>query len=74
MSKENGSLGTNLLSFLLGAASGAVVAALVIPTSGPDLRAGIKDLAKLLKRKDKAKEAGIPLGSAHASGDHDTSA
>jgi gas vesicle protein len=66
MSNENGSLGTNLLSFLLGVAAGAAVVALVTPTSGPDLRVGIKDLARMLRRDDKdgakAREAGIPLG------------
>ena len=39
MSEENGALGQNLLLFLLGAAAGAVVVALVTPKSGPDLRA-----------------------------------
>ena len=61
MREENGALGTNLLLFLLGAAAGAVVVALVTPKSGPDLRAEIGDLTDKLKRK--AKEVGISLSS-----------
>jgi gas vesicle protein len=60
-------LGKNLLFFLLGAAVGAVVVALVTPKSGSDLRAEIEDLTDNLKRK--AKEVGIALGSVRASGD-----
>jgi gas vesicle protein len=54
MSDDRGSLGTNLLMFLLGAAAGAVVVALVTPKSGPELRADVKDLAVRLKRKAQA--------------------
>lgn len=61
MSEENGALGKNLLLFLLGAAVGAVVVALVTPKSGPDLRAELEDLTDKLKRK--AKEVGIALSS-----------
>jgi len=67
MSEENGTTGKNLLFFLLGAAVGAVVVALVTPKSGPDLRAEIGDLTDKLKRK--AKEMGIALSSVCASGD-----
>ena len=45
MSEEKGTLGSNLMFFLLGAAAGAVVVALTTPKSGPDLRGDIKDLA-----------------------------
>lgn len=54
MSDDRGSLGNNMLMFLLGAAAGAVVVALVTPKSGPDLRADVKDLAVRLKRKAQA--------------------
>ena len=67
MSDENGTLGTNLLFFLLGAAAGAAVVALVTPKSGPVLRAEIKDLTSKFKRK--AKDAGMILGSGWTSGD-----
>ncbi|MGA2082565.1 MAG: YtxH domain-containing protein [Holophaga sp.] len=67
MSEENGALGSNLLFFLLGAVTGAVVVALVTPKTGPDLRAEIKDLT--YKLKCKAKEAGIAQSSVCASGD-----
>jgi len=67
MSDENGTLGTNLLLFLLGAAAGAAVVALVTPKSGPDLREEIKDLAQKLKRK--TKESKTALRSVWASED-----
>ena len=67
MSDDRGSLGTGILLFLLGAAAGAVVVALVTPKSGQDLRAEIGDLTDKLKRK--AKEVGIALSSVCASGD-----
>ncbi|MDR3672642.1 MAG: YtxH domain-containing protein [Holophaga sp.] len=54
MSEDRGALGTNMLMFLLGAAAGAVVVALVTPKSGPELRADVKDLAVRLKRKAEA--------------------
>jgi gas vesicle protein len=59
MSDESSSTATNLMLFLLGAAVGAVVVALVTPKSGPDLRADIKDLAGQVKRR--AQEAGKAL-------------
>lgn len=59
MSDENGSLGTNILLFLLGAAAGAVVVALTTPKRGPDLRADLRDLSRRLK--DRAVEAGKAL-------------
>ena len=59
MSEEKGTLGSNLMFFLLGAAAGALVVALTTPKSGPDLRGDIKDLAGRLKRK--AREAGVAL-------------
>ena len=39
-----------LLTFLAGAALGAVVLALVTPKSGPDLRGDLKDLADRARR------------------------
>lgn len=59
MSEERGSLGTNILLFLLGAAAGAVVVALTTPKRGPDLRADLRDLSRRLK--DRAVEAGKAL-------------
>ena len=56
MSDEKGSLATGLLLFLVGAAAGAVVAALTTPKSGPELRGDIKSLTRRLKRN--AREAG----------------
>jgi gas vesicle protein len=67
MSEENGTLGTSILLFLLGAAAGAAVVALVTPKSGPDLREEIKDLAWKLKRS--AKESGTAIRSVWASED-----
>ena len=64
MSEENGTLGTSILLFLLGAAAGAAVVALVTPKSGPDLREEIKDLADKLKRR--AKDSGTALRSVWA--------
>lgn len=52
MSQENTSpIGTMLLTFLAGAAVGAVVVALTTPKSGPELRGDLKDLAGRAKRK-----------------------
>ena len=45
------SIGTMLLTFLAGAAVGAVVVALTTPKSGPELRGDLKDLASRAKRK-----------------------
>ena len=44
-------LGTMLLTFLAGAAVGAVVVALTTPKTGPELRGDLKDLARRAKRK-----------------------
>jgi gas vesicle protein len=51
MSDDRGTLGTNLLFFLLGAAAGAVVVALTTPKKGPELREDVKDLVGRLKRR-----------------------
>lgn len=52
MSQENNApVGTMLLTFLAGAAVGAVVMALTTPKSGPELRGDLKDLAGRAKRK-----------------------
>lgn len=45
------STGTMLLTFLAGAAVGAVVVALTTPKTGPELRGDLKDLANRAKRK-----------------------
>jgi gas vesicle protein len=49
--RETTSIGTMLLTFLAGAAVGAVVVALTTPKSGPELRGGLKDLARRAKFK-----------------------
>jgi len=51
MSQEsnNSSMGTMLLTFVAGAAVGAVVVALTTPKSGPDLRGDLKNLARRAK-------------------------
>jgi len=50
MSQDNASNYTSmLLTFLAGAAVGAVVVSLTTPKSGPDLRSDIKDLARKAK-------------------------
>ena len=53
MSQENtsSSMGTVLLTFLAGAAVGAVVVALTTPKSGPELRVDLKGLAGRTKRR-----------------------
>jgi gas vesicle protein len=52
MSQENTSnIGPMLLTFLAGAAVGAVVVALTTPKSGPELRGDLKDIACRAKRK-----------------------
>ena len=53
MSENNSSspIGNMLLTFLAGAAVGAVVVALTTPKSGPDLRGNLKDLARRAKCK-----------------------
>ena len=52
MSQENPpSMGPMLLTFLAGAAVGAVVVALTTPKTGPELRENMKDLASRAKVK-----------------------
>lgn len=54
MSQENtnsSSVGPMLLTFLAGAAVGAVVVALTTPKTGPELRGNLKDIADRAKRK-----------------------
>lgn len=51
MSQENSSnMGSMVLTFLAGAAVGAVVVALTTPRSGPDLRRGLKNAACRARR------------------------
>jgi len=65
MSDDQGSLGTGILLFLLGAAAGAVVVALVTPKSGPELRADVHGLARRLRHRVKAAgQALAPEGEA----------
>lgn len=45
------SLSTLLLTFLAGAAAGAVVVALTTPKTGPELRGDLKDLGRRAKLK-----------------------
>jgi gas vesicle protein len=59
MSDSKEALSNGLLFFLLGAAVGAVVVALVTPKSGPDLRADLKDMGNRVK--DKAMRVGSEL-------------
>lgn len=49
--KASSPYGTTLLTFLAGAAVGAVVVALTTPKSGPELRGDLKDLTLRAKRK-----------------------
>ena len=53
MSQETSSspLGTLLLTFLAGAAAGAVIVALTTKKTGPQLRGDLKDLARRAKLK-----------------------
>jgi gas vesicle protein len=57
------SIGPMLLTFIAGVAVGAVVAALVTPKSGPEMRGDLKDAAARAKRKaaDLAKDAAEAL-------------
>ena len=48
---ENSSIGTNLITFLLGVAVGATVAILYAPASGDETRAQIAEKAGQLKDK-----------------------
>jgi gas vesicle protein len=48
---KTSNLGTTLLTFLAGAAVGAVVVALTTPKTGPELRGDLKDLSLRAKRK-----------------------
>lgn len=53
MSQENtsSSVGPTLLTFLAGAAAGALLVALTTPKTGPELRGDLKALARRAKRK-----------------------
>lgn len=52
MSQENtSSVGPLLLTFLAGAAVGAVVVALTTPKTGPELRGDLKDIAQRAQRR-----------------------
>jgi gas vesicle protein len=52
MSQETkSSIGPMLLTFLAGAAAGAVLIALTTPKTGPELRGDLKDMARRAKRK-----------------------
>jgi gas vesicle protein len=57
--ESSSSIGPMLLTFAAGVAIGAVIAALVTPKSGPEIRGDLKDVAARAKRKaaDLAKEA-----------------
>ena len=59
MSQEQPFSKTPILTFLAGAAVGAVVVALTTPKSGPELRGNLKDIARRAKGKagDLAAEA-----------------
>lgn len=54
------SIGPMLITFLAGAAVGAVVVALTTPKSGPELRGDLKDLTRRARRKagELAEDAG----------------
>jgi gas vesicle protein len=49
--KPSSSYGTTLLTFLAGAAVGAIVVALTTPKTGPELRGDLKDLTLRAKRR-----------------------
>jgi gas vesicle protein len=49
--EKTSSVGPMLLTFLAGAAIGAVLTALTTPKTGPELRGDLKDLAHRAKRK-----------------------
>lgn len=49
MSEKNATIGTSLLVFLAGAATGAILAALITPKSGSELRGDLKDLGSRVK-------------------------
>ena len=51
MNETKPSLAPTILTFLAGAAVGAIVVALTTPKSGPELRGDLKDLALRAKRK-----------------------
>ncbi|MBI1752675.1 MAG: YtxH domain-containing protein [Acidobacteria bacterium] len=48
---KTSSYGPTLLTFLAGAAVGAVVVALTTPKTGPELRGDLKDLTRRARRK-----------------------
>jgi gas vesicle protein len=72
MSDSNESMGNGLLFFLLGAAVGAAVVALITPKSGPELRADLKDFGTHLR--DKARKAGSDLAGKACAASEDTDA
>jgi gas vesicle protein len=49
--EQSSPIGPLLLTFLAGAAVGAVVVALTTPKSGPELRGDMKDLARRARRR-----------------------
>lgn len=57
---KTSSYGPTLLTFLAGAAVGAVVVALTTPKTGPELRGDLKDLSRRARRKagELAEDAG----------------
>jgi len=59
--ETSSSAGPMLLTFLAGIAVGAVIAALVTPKSGPEMRGDLKDAAARAKRKaaDLTKDAAL---------------
>ena len=61
MSQESSFRTTALLTFFGGVAFGALVVALTTPKTGPELRAGLKDMG--LKVRDKARRLGQELRS-----------
>lgn len=48
---DDTTLGSSLLSFLAGAAVGAVVAALVTPRSGPEMREDLGELGRRTRKR-----------------------
>jgi gas vesicle protein len=61
--ETSSSIGPILLTFIAGVAVGAVVAALVTPKSGPEMRGDLKDAAARAKRKvaELAKDATVAV-------------
>jgi len=59
MSEPKDAMGSGLLLFLLGAAVGAVVVALVTPKSGPELRSDLKELGGKVRDKVRRVRCGL---------------